>query len=345
MNNDFLRINSEEKDEDIAVGEYYVGKEEIGERKKKKSVTVFSMLKTIRAAKKSGNLSDTLKIPDTRGIFSAFLIFSVCDLVLIFTALIARNTSFLFFASVAFSFLFPIFSIMFFYMFNTRRNVGMGEIAGAAMAGLLVYVILKLFYDLMPKLFEIRAWAKDLISSATIDILLFFIAKFFVKMCKKDDMFSAMLLTICVFAGFAFIRSADSLFSVLLNVKAEIKSGYFVNGKSVFDVGLENYLLNLLFETIYLNLMYFAWSVICGALNGITVSPVKPKGHEGSSVYLLLVLFMVLHAMVAFTPAILFFNIFLDVISFIVSFIVAYNVLNYALGFMKFEVKNTDVSV
>ena len=130
MNNDFLRINSEEKDEDIAVGEYYVGKEEIGERKKKKSVTVFSMLKTIRAAKKSGNLSDTLKIPDTMGIFSAFLIFSVCDLVLIFTALIARNTSFLFFASVAFSFLFPIFSIMFFYMFNTRRNVGMGEIAG-----------------------------------------------------------------------------------------------------------------------------------------------------------------------------------------------------------------------
>jgi hypothetical protein len=205
--------------------------------------------------------------------------------------------------------------------------------------GIWIYVALNFGKVYFQKLFYF-VWINEIFSVLIRDVALFLVANLFVKITKKASLYDAMLLTVCLYAGYTFASSLDVLIdSLFLNVELTngqtvVSTGAIVLGEDSFKYVISSFLTTLCFEVLYSSTVVSSYAVVNGGVIGLNVSPLKDKRYKEWSLYLLFAITIILHLGATFPSTIKVFNLTLKIVSLVFSAILALTVLNYCLSRM-----------
>lgn len=199
MNNDYLRVNSKERDDEITEASFTSKKSEPRSVKdEEQKMTLFSLLKRGRVNELGWNG------PKTRNILTMLLVSVLFSVVLYFVATVSYSIAALIAAICIDVIALPLCLIVFFYELNVMRNVGIFEIGIGTLIGALYYLIIMLIESPLKERFTF-GYASANIHTGIItiieDILLFSIAHLCARLFKKDCIFGTILIVACVFGG------------------------------------------------------------------------------------------------------------------------------------------------
>ncbi len=217
MNNDLRYHEDENQNEEGYVVSVSQSESKTKETEKKTTSLVSVVLGLFRKEENSDD-EDVIEkpIPFPRPQTSLkFLFFTICIAIILFLSYYFVNLkSLLILSLVLASMAIPIVTIMFFYELNTRCNVNVGYLimcffSGSVLylltAGVVKYISLTLVFDSMNSVF----------SEIVINLIKFVVAIFMIKILKVRDNLGGILITVCLYMGFAFCRTLDNLFSKL----------------------------------------------------------------------------------------------------------------------------------
>ena len=327
MNNEYLRVNSKDGQDGIVEGVYETKIKE--ETESEKAPTIYSLLRQ----RDNTALNFQRKLPSlSKYLFTLLILISVVFL-LFFLSFAVQNTDMLVGVAVFASAVLPIFICCIFYELNAFKNVSFGGVLGGIIVGIVYYFVIS---AVKIGLFELTAryeWLQKFIFTAIFDLGLILVSSIYVKLLKKVNLFASLLAVICVYAGFyftnAFLNIYNSLFSA---TKIEGGQGAFAIVKSVenFSKTVFPFAVAILKCGVYESLLYFFWSVICGGVIALKVSPVKSVYKDGS-LYFLIITQLVLHGLKNVGSMMIAVDVALNAICTAVSLIVAYKMLNFIL--------------
>lgn len=328
MNNDYLRLNSKTDDEEIVTSEFDVEQEKV-EKPAEKKLTVWSIL--FYGRKKHGQKSG-VDLPTFKGCFTVFLAISFIAVFLLFIALINKNTEFLIVDAFILAILFPVSSITLFFDLNTKKNVSITEILSAVIIGVFVYLLAILIRNFLYDLFADYKTIASIITHVMIDAMLFVTAYIYVKLMKKDDIFSAILVCICIYSGYLVMRTSDSLMnSLFVNIDG-VKVIVFGGDPDAF-ARAANYFVGTIFnEGLYFPALTIFWAIICASIIGLTALPFKEVREHGATYLLFLIIQIALHLISYYDSTIPSLELLISIMCFIASLFCAVRMLNYALS-------------
>lgn len=139
MNNDYLRVNSKERDDEITESSFTSKKSEPRSVKsEEQKITLFSLFKrsSVNALGWSG--------PKTRNILTMLLVSVLFSVVLYLVATVSYSIAALIAAVCVDVIALPLCLIVLFYELNVMKNVGIFEICIGTLIGALYYLIVML---------------------------------------------------------------------------------------------------------------------------------------------------------------------------------------------------------
>lgn len=335
MNDDFLRVNSKVDDNNIAKSEFLNKQDKISGDEPKK-LTLATLLNFSRSKQNKIEMRAE-NMPNIRNIIFIFFMHLSVICILTLISFLKTDVTVLMFNTAIASLLVPTLMIIFFYNFNKSKNTSMIEVIMGVVLGIVTYVALNFLEVYFHKLFHF-AWFNEILDVVIRDVAIFIIANVFVKIAKKDSLFDAMLLTVCLYAGYIFANSLDVLISSLfVNVEiateqSTITTGAIILHEQSFQSVISSFLRTLCFDVLYMSAITCSYAIINGGVIGLNVSPLKDKRYKEWSLYVLFLLTVVLHLGAKFPSTIQVFNITLKVLSFVFSMILSINILNYYLS-------------
>ena len=143
------------------------------------------------------------------------------------------------------------------------------------------------------------------------DILLFSIAHLCARLFKKDCIFGTILIVTCVFGGY---------------IVAMIK----------------NFMPTLIKEGVIMSALMCFWTVICGALVGILLSPVRKKYFSNPTVYALFCIVVAMHVAVSVEYSYGPLTVLIYCLTIFVSVLLAIKLLNYSIAITNFSYTNEE---
>lgn len=334
MNNDYLRVNSKTEEEGIVQESYCKNDEpEIAEKRK---ITLFSLFKSASVSEKGV----VEALPDLKRILPLSGVILLTAAALIAIAAISSNVIILEISSVFSSLVFPVLSLLLFYEMNTYKNVRATEIVGGIAVGAVCCIVVQFFTGtLVGHFLTVRA-AGEAVVAAVNDVALFGVAYCYTKILKKANLFASALLAVCVYCGFSFAGSLTGLLkSTFIGTKIGEDGGTVmaaVLGEAGFEKIFTSFLHALWREALLMPAFYLAWSAVCGVVIGLTACPVRTGKYRDASVFMLVLIQIVLHAILSFGSSITAIYILLNAACLFASVFLAVRVLNYALSEAKF---------
>lgn len=328
MDNDYLRLNSKSDDDEIVTSEFDIEREQI-EKPQEKKLTVWSIL--FYGRKKQGQKSG-VDLPTFKGCFTVFLAISFIAVFILFIALINKNSEFLVVDAFILAILFPVSAIILFYDLNTKKNVSITEIMSAVIVGVFVYLLAILIKNFLYGLLADYKTIASIIKHVLIDAMLFVTAYIYVKLMKKDDIFSAVLVCVCIYAGYLVMRTSNSLMnSLYVNIDG-VKVIVFSGDSDAFSRAANCFVGTIIKEGLYFPALTTFWATICASIIGLTALPFREIREHGATYMLFLAIQIVLHLISYYDSTIPSLNILIAVMCFTASLFCAVRMLNYALS-------------
>lgn len=332
MDNDYLRVNSKSDDEEIVTSEYDITKEEVVVEEQKK-LTVMGILFSGR--KKHGKPL-SVPLPTFKGSFTVFLIMSFVAVFLLFIALITKTAEYFIIDALIISVLFPISAITLFNDLNTKKNVRLSEIICAVVSGMFAYLLIVFINSYLVSILSDMKAVSTVVTTVFTDAFLFFLAFFYVKLVKKDDMFAAILICVSIYAGYLVMYTADSLIdSLCVSVtvlSGELRAIVFNGDTNEFGRSANAYVRNIVSDGIHYPLLSICWATICAGVIGLTALPFREVKEHKMTYTLFLIIQIVLHIISNFTSTLRFYNVLISSLCLIFSLFCAVRMLNYALS-------------
>ena len=328
MDNDYLRLNSKSDDEEIVTSEFDVEQENI-EKPTEKKLTVWSIL--FYGRKKHGQKSG-VALPTFKGCFTVFLAISLIAVFILFIALINKNAEFLVVDAFILAILFPVAAITLFYDLNTKKNVSITEIMSAVIVGVFVYLLAILIRNFLYGLLDDYQTVASIITHVLIDAMLFATAYIYVKLMKKDDIFSAILVCVCIYSGYLVMRTSNSLMnSLYVNVDG-VKVIVFGGDTDAFARAANYFVAAIFKEGMYFPALTIFWATICASVIGLTALPFREVREHGATYLLFLMIQIALHLISYYDSTIVSLDLLIAIVCFIASLFCAVRMLNYALS-------------
>ena len=342
MNNDYLRVNSKTEEPDISISEFKAEKKTAVKEEEQK-VNLITLLNFSRSKSENAEIR-AANLPNLKGLFTIFSISVFITLLLAFFAFFKSDVTILMFTATVASLVFPLFLVMFFYQLNTQKDVSLLEVIISFIVGIGLYLVLG-FVETYINEFIYFDWVENIVGLVFKDFVLFVSAGLLVKIAKKDDLYSAMTLSVCIYAGYLFFHSLDSLTNSMFvsvqisNGDRNITTGAIILGDESFKTIISSFLRTMLYEVAFHSLTICSYAVVNGGVIGINVSPVKDENYKEWSIYVLFLITVVLHLGAVFPSTIRTFEIILKSISLVFSVVLAITILNYYLARTHFATK------
>ena len=181
-------------------------------------------------------------------------------------------------------------------------------------------------------------WLQSILTTAINDTALFLGAILFIKIAKKDNLFDAILLCVCLYAGYMVMNSLDVLInSLFINVEIVVGESTFTTGAIILnDLSFKSIILEFLNtfinDVIFMSLIIGCSAIINGGVIGLNVSPLKDETYNEWSIYLLFIITVILHVGAIFPSTIILFNVILKTLSAVFLVILAILIINYYLS-------------
>lgn len=341
MNNDYLRVNSKERDDGITESSFTSSKSETRSAKnEEQKITLFSLFRhsSANALGWSG--------PKTRNILTMLLVSILFSVVLYLVAIVSYSIAALIAAVCVNVIALPLCLIVLFYELNVMKNVGIFEICIGTLIGALYYLIVMLIESSIKERITFGyATANIYAGVVTVleDVLLFAIAHLCARLFKKDCVFGTILIVACVFGGYIV---ADTL--------TEMTNGLFVNetagglkiyvgsDSAEFNEMIKNFMPTLIKESVVMSALMCTWTVISGALISILLSPVRKKYLSNATVYALFCIVVAMHVAVTLEYSYGPLTVLIYCLTIAVSVLLAIKLLNYSVEITNFSVSDEE---
>lgn len=340
MNNDYLRLNSKEEDEDVVEGGFASQTEKIAEEKSREpQVTFFSLFGN------DGGRAFGWNKNKTRGVLTLFLGSLLFSSALFLLASLTKSVVALIAGASLMAVSVPLSSVVFFYGFNNMKNVGIFEISIGAFIGAAYFVVVELCSVRIDAVTSTGYMSENLkITLLTIgeDIVLYAIAILCAKLFKKDCVFGTMLIVVSIFGGYSVADTITKLVNGLF-IDISVYGGTMsaiVADSSMIDKTLRAFFPALIKEGIVITVLMCLWSIVCGALVSVLLSPVRVKDHGNISVYSTFAAVIAMHIAVEvkYSYGPLAMLVYIAVIA--VSAVLAVRLLNYSVSVTNFDAEN-----
>ncbi len=341
MNNDYLRVNSKERDDEITEASFTSKKSEPRSVKdEEQKITLFSLLKRGKVNELGWNG------PKTRNILTMLLVSVLFSVVLYFVSTVNYSIAALIAAICIDVIALPLCLIVFFYELNVMRNVGIFEIGIGTLIGALYYLIIMLIESPLKERFTFGYASANIhtgIVTIIEDILLFSIAHLCARLFKKDCIFGTILIVTCVFGGYivadTFTEMVNGLF---VGETTGVLKIYISKDSAEFNTMIKNFMPTLIKEGVIMSALMCFWTVICGALVGILLSPVRKKYFSNPTVYALFCIVVAMHVAVSLEYSYGPLTVLIYCLTIFVSALLAIKLLNYAVAITNFSVANEE---
>ena len=320
MNNDFLRVGAEEESE--VVDKSYSVKDDVVEDEK---LTVYNAIKY-----KADNVG-YVSAKKSYVKFSFMLLFvSFANFIIYFIAYLVKDIRIVYLSATLTAVSIPIISIAFIKT-TAKPKITASESALCITTGVFVFLAIKIVVLKIGELIGEISWY-DFLISRTAEIFAVLIAAFlFVKIARKDDIPSAIFISVCIYSGFYAARNAYRLFDFLL---AGIDKTGFVAAKEYLNSVYPRIYL-LAFGTIFRGIISLSVSIVNGFSIGVLTAPVKADKRGPSSFLFLVALTVVLDALTSFPSIIIPLFIIFNLLYFGIAVFLSARVFNYALSKVK----------
>ncbi len=330
MNNDYLRINSQDDDQEIVLSECDVKKSD-AKKKEEKPVTVANILFSGKKKKSGEFLIGSL--PSFKGGFNVFLAMMLISCVLLFIAIITRQTILFILDSLLTALILPLSIVIVFSDLNGQKNVKTYEMITAFGVGVIAFLAADLVGTNIDSLFDGYKTVSNIINIVLTDLFLFLLCVVYLRITQKNDIFTEILLCVCVYCGYITFWSARGL---IQNLFIPMGNEYFSAIPNVITKDktfTSDFMSGIISKGFYQPLLMIGRAVITSGVASLMSLPFQIERERRRTYNLFILIEIVLHILASeFASTVDFFNVILSAIYIIVSYYCAIKILNYALS-------------
>lgn len=327
MNNDYLRVNSKSDDAEIVDSEFDVAKPEIVPEKKK--VTFMTIL---FSGKKSRADGISVDLPSFKGGFTVFLSIALMSLVMLLVAILSKNTTFLIVDTFLISLMFPLSGIVMFSDLNLRKDLKIHEIICAIVVGVFAFIIVYFVENYISSVLRDYSTFANILNAITNDLFFFVLCVVYLRVARKADIFTEILICICIYSGYMMFWTATGLVSELFVAVPGNKTIFAIPSEvsKVNDLG--SYMGIILQKGVYFPFLIYCKAVITAGVASLLTLPFRAAKEKNKTFYLFILIEILLHILSDYNPLTPSFKAIVPIICVAASFFCALRILNYALS-------------
>ena len=151
------------------------------------------------------------------------------------------------------------------------------------------------------------------------------------------------MIVTCVFGGYivadTFTEMVNGLF---VGETTGVLKIYISKDSAEFNTMIKNFMPTLIKEGVIMSALMCFWTVICGALVGILLSPVRKKYFSNPTVYALFCIVVAMHVAVSVEYSYGPLTVLIYCLTIFVSVLLAIKLLNYSIAITNFSYTNEE---
>ncbi len=316
MNNDFLRLGSKDEKDGIVEGEVSRKKKDRENAEKTGVFNIFGFAKNKKTGKN-----------EFRSLFLPFSLMIIAIILLFIIAFVSFDVKIFTISLIATSLIFPLFFLILAGKTVLYEKFSVSESVIYTFSGLFAFTVIKFALSKLLSVLPDVRWTDNIINIVAENSLMFVFALVCAVIARKDDVFSAVFITVCVFSGMQISKSVFSVAEKLFKDAEKLGSL-----KNFFD-GLSPWFFLLVIKSNVLSaILSFTNAIINGFAIGFLISPVKEKGVKKISFLIFFILTLLFSVTADFPTIIISLFIILNLLSVFCSAFLAIKIFAYVLS-------------